>query len=107
MITGKIILSGTAIVITTASSLAFKAASKFTFGHTLFVQVTDATGASIACATCRSVRTKASGGVVLSSCATKKSGALVTARNNRTFFTQRTANRKGCLNAFSKVTKSL
>ena len=107
MQTGKIILSAAALVVTAASSLAFKAANKFTSGHTLFVQVTSFQ-VNVACVTCRSVRTKASTGINIASCATAVHGSLVKARASKTFFTSRTTVRKvNCLTPFTKATKSL
>ena len=109
MQTGKLILSAAALVVTAASTLAFKAANKFSNGTKLFVQVTSE-GANIACATCRSVRTNVAGGVALSSCATKISGVKVAAQNGKTYFTRIKAgspNNRTCTAAFSKATLSL
>jgi len=104
MQTGKLILSAAALVATAAGSLAFKTANKFTAGHKLFVQVT-LSGVNFACATCRSVRTKAVGGVNISSCFTVN-GSKVAARGvavHRTYFTVNTAQKVNCTHPWTKA----
>jgi hypothetical protein len=106
MQTRKIILNTAALVITVASSIAFKTANKFTAGHKLYVQVTNGIGEKIKCVTCRSVRTKVVGGIHLSSCVTIN-GGKVSGRNNKTFFTTWTSNKIICTHPFTKVQLSL
>ena len=106
MLTGKLILSTAALVITAANSIAFKVTNKFSSGHALYVQVT-ISGENISCPTCRSVRTKLSGGLPASGCYTRINKNWVTARNNRTLFTARTANKVNCTHPFTKTARSL
>ena len=104
---GKFILSAAALTVTAAISLAFKITNKYSSGHTLFVQVTNGIGENIACVTCRSVRTKAAGGIPASGCYTAIGGQWVRARNGKTFFTTRTASHVKCLTPFDKSMRSL
>ena len=106
MQTGKIILNTVALVVTAASTLAFKTANKFTSGHTLFVQVTSLQ-VNVACVTCRSVRTKSGIGIWIKSCVTASLRHIVQARNGKTFFTARTVGRVKCVSPFSRATRSL
>lgn len=107
MQTGKTILSAAALVVTAVSTFAVKTYNKFGIGHPLFVQVTDGSGVNVACATCRSVRTKAVNGVCISSCATVVSGNKVHARNRCTYFTARTKAKVNCVTPWTKATQSL
>jgi len=103
MQTGKLILSAAALVATAAGSFAFKTANKFTAGHKLFVQVTNALGGHVACVTCRSVRTKLTGGIVIASCATILNGSKVKARNQKTYFTVSTTGKINCTHPWTKA----
>jgi len=103
----KQILSAAALLVTASSVLSFKTINKFTAGHKLWVQVFNNVGGNFACVTCRSVRTKAVGGVVIASCATVINGLKVQARNKRTYFTFVTVGKINCMHPFSKVQLSL